>query len=344
MTDVTDDATHVAERIGAQIPIFRRRVRPAPRRTVPYSGRGVTCTGTVPSVARSSVTRPPSMKGAKDSLGVLSRPGPNPVRFGDIGLIGLPGIVYTPAEGSQLPAVVLGHAWLQPVRRYHELLRHLASWGFVAAAPNTQRGPIPSLSQFSADLNTVLDVCVGVRLGDGNLSVDARRTALIGHGTGGGAALLAAARRERLGALVTLAPSEIKPSAVAAAATVSTPTLHLAAAVDSMAPAEGHAEKIAAAQRDAGHDVTIRSIEKAGHLGFCEGRHWSSFLLQNRPQHRTRKITRALVTAFLMQELLGEKRVSALTSGSVPGAPLVDLPEPGDEDSEAPSGLLGIGG
>ncbi|SFN91838.1 Dienelactone hydrolase [Pseudonocardia ammonioxydans] len=285
------------------------------------------------------------MKGAKDALGVLSRPGPNPVRFGDLGLIGLPGIVYTPAEGFHLPAVVLGHAWLQPVRRYHELLRHLASWGFVAAAPNTQRGPVPSLSQFSADLNTVLDVCVGVRLGDGTISVDARRTALLGHGTGGGAAVLAASRRERLGALVTLAPSEIRPSAVAAAASVTAPTLHLGAAVDSMAPVDGHALKIAAAQRDAGTDVTVRSIEKAGHLGFCEGRHWSSFLLQNHPQHRTRKLTRALVTAFLMQELTGEKRVSALTSGSVPGAPLLDIPEPeAEEETAEPAGLLGLGG
>ena len=290
------------------------------------------------------MTRPPSMKGAKDALGVLSRPGPLPVRFGDLGLIGLPGMVYTPAEGYQLPAVVLGHAWLQPERRYHELLRHLATWGFVAAAPNTHRGPAPSLSRFSADLNTVLDVCVGVRLGDGTISVDARRTALVGHGTGGGAAILAAARRERLGALVTLAPSEIKPSAIEAAARVRTPTLHLAAGADSMAPAAGHAEKIAAAQRDAGGDVTIRSIEKAGHLGFCEGRHWSSYLLQDRPQHRTRKIARALVTAFLMQELLGEKRVSALTSGDVPGAPLVDLTEPEDDDAEEKPGLLTIGG
>ncbi|MBC3189767.1 dienelactone hydrolase family protein [Pseudonocardia sp. C8] len=284
------------------------------------------------------------MKGAKDALGVLSRPGPLPVRFGDLGLIGLPGIVYAPAEGFHLPAVVLGHAWLQPVRRYHELLRHLATWGFVAAAPDTQRGPVPSMSRFSADLATVLDVCVGVRLGDGTISVDARRTGLIGHGTGGGAAILAAARRERLRALVTLAPSEVKPSAIEAAARVGAPTLHLAAAVDSMAPAAGHAERIAAAQRDAGGDVTVRTIEKAGHLGFCEGRHWSSFLLQNFPQHRTRKLTRALVTAFLMQELTGEKRVSALTAGDVPGAPLVDLPGPEDEESGEQPGLLGVGG
>ncbi|MEQ3550602.1 dienelactone hydrolase family protein [Pseudonocardia nematodicida] len=297
-------------------------------------------------MAKTGVTRPPSMKGAKDALGVLSRSGPHPVRYGDLGLIGLPGIVYTPAEGHQVPAVVLGHAWLQPARRYHELLRHLATWGIVAAAPDTQRGPVPSMSRFASDLNTALDVCVGVRLGDGRISVDARRTALIGHGTGGGAAILAAASRERLGALVTLAPAEIKPSAIEAAGRVSAPALHLAAAIDAMAPAAGNAEPITAAGRAAGAEVTLRSIEKAGHLGFCEGRHWSSYLFQTLPQHRTRKIARALVTAFLMEQLTGEKRVSALTSGDVPGAPLVELPDPDDDAAEqtpARAGLLGAG-
>ena len=187
------------------------------------------------------------MKGAKEALGVLSRPGPHEVRHGDLGLVGLPGIIYTPVSGLGLPAVVLGHDWLQPVRRYVELLRHLASWGIVAAAPDTQGSPLPSVTRFSTDLLTTLDVCIGVRLGDGRISVDSRRTALVGHGIGGGAALLAASRRERLGALVTLAPAEVRPSAIEAARAVTAPTLHLAAEIDSMAPAAGNAEKMAAA-------------------------------------------------------------------------------------------------
>ena len=156
------------------------------------------------------------MKGAKEAIGVLSRPGPNEVRHGDLGLAGLPGVIYTPVEGLGLPAVVLGHDWMQPVSRYVDLLRHLASWGFVAAAPDTQRSPVPSASRLSADLLTTLDICCGVRLGDGRISVDARRTALAGHGIGGGAALLAAARRERLGAVLTLAPAKVQPSAIEA--------------------------------------------------------------------------------------------------------------------------------
>ena len=271
------------------------------------------------------------MKGAKDALGVLSRPGPHEVRHGDLGLVGLPGIIYTPVSGLGLPAVVLAHDWLQPVRRYVELLRHLASWGIVAAAPGTQGSPLPSVSRFSTDLLTTLDVCIGVRLGDGRISVDSRRTALAGHGIGGGAALVAASQRERLGAVVTLAPAEVRPSAVEAARKVTAPTLHLAAAIDSMAPAEGNAEKMAAA---AGGPVQLRRLEKAGHLGFCEGLHWTGMLTGNKAQPKTRKLSRALVTAFLLEHLCDESRVRALTEGDVKGAPLVDLTPDEDEDAE----------
>lgn len=272
------------------------------------------------------------MKGAKDALGVLSRPGPHEVRHGDLGLVGVPGIIYTPVTGLGLPAVVLGHDWMQPVRRYHELLRHLASWGIVAAAPDTQRSPLPSISRFSTDLLTTLDVCIGVRLGDGRISVDSRRTALAGHGIGGGAAILAASRRERLGAVVTLAPAEVRPSAVEAARSVTAPTLHLAAEIDSMAPAAGHAERMAAA---AGGPVQVRTLDKAGHLGFCEGLHWTALLTGDKAQPKTRKMTRALVTAFLLEHLQGESRVRALTEGDVKGAPLVDLEQEEDEEAAA---------
>lgn len=271
------------------------------------------------------------MKGAKEALGVLSRPGPCEVRHGDLGLVGIPGIIYTPVSGLGLPAVVFGHDWLQPVRRYHELLRHLASWGIVAAAPDTQGSPLPSITRFSTDLLTTLDVCIGVRLGDGRISVDARRTAIAGHGIGGGTALLAASRRERLGAVVTLAPAEVRPSAIEAARSVTAPTLHLAADIDSMAPAAGHAEKMAAA---AGGPVQLRSIAKAGHLGFCEGRHWTGVLTGNKAQPKTRRAARALVTAFLLEHLCDESRVSALTEGDVKGAPLVD-PTPELESADS---------
>jgi dienelactone hydrolase len=261
------------------------------------------------------------VRGAKDAVEQLSRPGPHRVLRGDLGMVGIPGVVFAPEEGLGLPAVAFGHDWLQPADRYADLLRHLASWGIVAAAPSSHRGLLPSFARFATDLRTALDVCVGVRLGDGRISVDSRRTALAGHGIGGGAALLAAQSHPRVAAVVTIAVAQTRPPAADAARTITVPVLHLAAGKDTVAPAGGHAEPIAAA---AGGPVWLRSLTKATHTGFLDGTHWSDFVLSGSPDAKTRRLTRALVTAFLMRHLCDEDRVDVLVDGKVPGTTLAD--------------------
>src|SRR5690606_41475751 len=115
------------------------------------------------------------MAKAKQLLEDLTFAGPHEVLRGDLALVGQPGVVYTPKEGRALPAVAFGHGWLQPAGRYRELLRHLASWGIVAAAPSTQRGPPPSHRPFADDLVSTLGVGTNVRIGPGALSVDPRQ-------------------------------------------------------------------------------------------------------------------------------------------------------------------------
>jgi dienelactone hydrolase len=268
-----------------------------------------------------SLTRPPEVQGAKDAVAQLSRPGPHRVLRGDLGMVGIPGIVYAPEEGLGLPAVAFGHDWLQPADRYSDLLRHLASWGIVAAAPSSQQGPLPSFARFATDLRTTLDVCIGVRLGDGRISVDSRRTAFAGHGIGGGVALLAAQGHPRVAAVVTIAVAQTRPSAVDVAHTITVPVLHLAAGRDTVAPAAGHAEPIAAA---AGGPVWLRTLTKASHTGFLDGTHWSDLVLSGSPDAKTRRLTRALVTAFLLHHLCGENRVDVLLDGKVSGTSLAE--------------------
>jgi acetyl esterase/lipase len=191
------------------------------------------------------------------------------------------------------------------------------------AAPDSQRGALPSHARFAADLHTALDVCVGVRLGEGRISVDGRRTALAGHGIGGGAALLAAAEATRLGAVVTLAVAQTRPSALDAARRVEAPTLHIAAGRDTVAPVAGHAEPIAAS---AGGPVWLRTLRKAQHAGFLDGRHWSDLLLTGGPSAKTRRTARALVTAFLLLHLADDHRGDVLIDGKVKGTDLVSHP------------------
>ena len=261
---------------------------------------------------------------AKHLLTELSRRGPHPVLRGDLALVGLPGLVYTPARGLGLPAIAFGHGFLQPPSRYAGLLSHFASWGIVAAAPGTQRGLLASHRLFAADLRTALDVCVGVRLGEGAISVDATKLGLAGHSFGGGAAVLAAAEDRRVRAVGTLAPAQSRPPATEAATRCTMPGLHLAASKDLVAPPTAHADQIAKAWAGA---VTLRTLPKASHLGFTEGKHWSGLLLSGKAEHRTQRLAKALLTAFFLVHLAGKEEYLPLVEEPVKGADVEELAE-----------------
>ncbi|MHA6805782.1 dienelactone hydrolase family protein [Salinifilum ghardaiensis] len=249
----------------------------------------------------------------------LSRRGPHEVLHGDLSLVGLPGVLCTPRSGLGLPAIAFGHGWLQPPRRYLGLLRHLASWGFVVAAPATQGGVFASHRSFAGDLRTALDICVHVRLGDGGISVDERRLGLSGHAMGGGCSVLAAGSDSRVRAVAAAAPAQTLPSMLDVAPHVSAPGLFLAGGNDLLAPANAHAMPLARAW---GGSVQLRTLPKASHLGYAEGRHWSELLLHGRPEHRTQRITKALFTAFFLRTLAGDKRGAVLLAEKLKGTEL----------------------
>lgn len=257
----------------------------------------------------------------------LSRHGPHEVLHGDLSVAGLPGLVCTPRSGLGLPAVVFGHGWLQPPRRYIGLLRHLASWGIVAAAPGTQRGAFASHRLFTADLRTALDICANVRLGDGDISVDPDRMGAAGHAMGGGCAVLAAADDPRIKAVATLTPAETRPSAFEAATRVTVPGLHIAAGEDLLAPAVANAQPLTRAW---GGPVQLRTVKKANHLSFTDGRHWTELVLHGKSQHSAQRTAKALLTAFFLQLLAGDRRGASLLSSNVGGSKIDQALSRGD--------------
>jgi dienelactone hydrolase len=213
--------------------------------------------------------------------------------------------------GLSLPAIAFGHGWLQPPARYRQLLRHLASWGIVAAAPATQLGPLPSHRLFAADLLNTLDIVTGIRLGADGISIDPDRLGLAGHSTGGGAAVLAAAAEDapRIKAVATIAMAQTFPPATEAAHKVTVPGLHLAVEGDLVAPSVGHAEAVAKAW---GGPVQLRILRKSSHLAVTEGRHWSQLLLQGKPKRTTQRLVQALFTAFFLTHLTGTDKYRPL--------------------------------
>ncbi len=258
-------------------------------------------------------------------VAALTRPGPYRVLRGDLAFAGLPGVVYTPEAGLNLPALAFGHDWLTGVGRYSRLLEHLASWGIVAAAPDTERGLAPSVLNLAFDLGTALDIAAGVRLGPGKISVHPNKLGVIGHGFGGSAAVFAAAgMKVKPKAVVAIFPTVTGPPAEQPAATLRVPGVVFSAA--------GEAKKLrsnAVELSRAWDTATLRVISKAQPGGLAEGRRLATAFGLDGPDRKTQKVVRALLTGYLLYALSGDKTYREFAD------PDVQLPKTQAADQEA---------
>ncbi|MFD4433990.1 dienelactone hydrolase family protein [Nocardia sp. NPDC058497] len=266
----------------------------------------------------------------KSLLSTLSARGPHRVLRGNLGIAGQPGVVYTPESGLNLPAIAFAHGWLTSSENYKSLLEHVASWGFVVAAPDTERGPIPSHLDLGTDLLTTLDIVSKVRLGDGTISVHPDRLALAGHGMGAGAAVIAAAQR-RVAAVAALFPAPTSPTAENIAPDLDTPGLILAGALD-LDSVSSNARALATAW--SGPSI-LRTLDGASHNGIVEGRRLFAALGAGRYEHKTEKTTRALLTGYLLNTLLADKKYAAFADPEavIPHTTVVDPHTPVEEET-----------
>ncbi|OBI15751.1 hypothetical protein A5712_27945 [Mycobacterium sp. E2327] len=237
-------------------------------------------------------------------VAALSRRGPHRVLRGDLAFAGLPGVVYTPEAGLNLPGIAFGHDWLAGADRYSGLLEHLASWGIVAGAPDTQRGLAPSVLNFAFDLGTALDIVAGVRLGPGNISVHPAKLGVVGHGFGGSAAVFAAAGMpDKPAAVAALFPAVTSPPAEQPAATLKVPGQILTA------PGDPKSLNSNALALDAAWEAaTLRIVAKAQPGGLVEGRRLTKVVGLPGPHRRTQRSVRALLTGYLLYALGGDKK------------------------------------
>jgi dienelactone hydrolase len=175
-----------------------------------------------------------------------------------------------PVAAGEFGVVAFGHGFLQGVSKYTSTLSHLASWGFIVAAPTSQGGLSPNHSAFADDLNATLawfvaqDAATGSRFAG---HVDERALGLSGHSMGGGASVLAAARNPQVKTVANLAAAETNPSAKAAAATSTTPMMLVAGSRDTIAPPASHQIPIYTAKLA---PKQLRTITGGSHCGFMD--------------------------------------------------------------------------
>jgi Chlorophyllase len=236
-------------------------------------------------------------------VAALTRRGPHRVLRGDLAFAGLPGVVYTPEAGFNLPGVAFGHDWLTGVARYSGLLEHLASWGIVAAAPDTERGLAPSALNLAYDLGTALDIAAGVRLGPGKISVHHDKLGVIGHGFGGSAAVFAAAgMKVKPKAIAAIFPTVTTPPAEQPAASLRVPGVVFSAPGDAKTLRSNAIELW-----KAWDTATLRIVNKAQANGLAEGRRLTTAFGLGSPDRKTQKAIRALLTGYLLYTLAGDK-------------------------------------
>ena len=256
-------------------------------------------------------------------LSDLSKRGPHRVLEGDLGYTGLPGKVYTPAEGKNLPAVAFGHDWTKDIDDYHGTLRHLASWGIAVAAPNTETGFRPDHRGFAADLETSLQILAGVRLGNGNISVSPGKLGIVGHGMGGGAAVLAAVDNPKVKAVATVYPANVAPSAVEAARALFAPGMVIGPGEDGDSLFDpGNPAKLA--YNWAG-DVVYRAPKKGDQQSFSEDGMIKRILGLGKSDRALQETVRGLLVGYLLHVLNDEKAYAGYAKADAEGSGVVSL-------------------
>ncbi|MCX2752843.1 alpha/beta hydrolase [Gordonia sp. 4N] len=273
----------------------------------------------------------------------LARRGPHRVLRGDLGIVGTPGVVFTPAEGERLPAIAFGHGWMTSVERYRDLCHHLASWGIVVAVPAGQRGLLASDDTMAAQLRSALSIVTRVPLGFGEITVDPRKIGFAGHGFGAAAAVLAASEGVLHGqpqpparGVVALFPAPTTAQLLPAARRVSAPGL-IVSAIGELDTIDGNALPLAQAYgsesaADPRPGVVLRTPPAATSRGLIEHRSIKSLLGGNGADKKTHTAARALTTGFLLHTLDDDSRYKAFADadtelGKVPAVDLDDPPE-----------------
>jgi predicted dienelactone hydrolase len=143
---------------------------------------------------------------------------------------------------GKFPVICFAHGYQHPGNGYVNLTGFLVPEGYIILSLTTAEGFLPSHRSYAADLRFLADAAAG--MGNDTLSplyglVDTL-CCLMGHSLGGGAMFHAAADNSTIDAVIGLTPYDSRPSAIAAAAKVTAPTLVISGTNDCITPAEKH--------------------------------------------------------------------------------------------------------
>ena len=238
-----------------------------------------------------------------------------------------------PASGH-FPIVIVSHGNRFEPQGFQYLTQHLASWGFVVAAPGHNPGNtsadcpvfpcdqpawVASLGARLEDFPFVLDQIVALKddpsqaLGS---VLDARHAAIVGHSLGG---TMAVSKANGFGAAIFLAPVG---NLVAEAGGVHVPVLIMAGSKDALAPVGTVDQFYAALPPDVaktyvtltgGYHQSFIDTCVIPFLGFVTA---PPICIEGLPLPRGHELVNRYVTAFLEAQLVGDERYAHFLSES----------------------------
>lgn len=161
--------------------------------------------------------------------------------------------VYYPATTSGVnasaatgvfPVITFGHGFAMTWDAYQDIWEHYSALGYIVAFPKTESSlfPSPSHSNFGLDLAFVSDAIQSENSNTSSILFQkvSPNAAIMGHSMGGGATILAGANNSTIKTIIGLAPAETNPSAIAAAANVTVPTIIFSGTQDGVTPPNDH--------------------------------------------------------------------------------------------------------
>jgi len=172
--------------------------------------------------------------------------------------------------GKRFPCISFGHGFVMTWDAYKNVWNAIVPQGFIMVFPKTEGNTAPSHGEFGNDLSFVITALETQSKLSSSLffeHVDSIH-GVMGHSMGGGAAFLAAEKSNKIKFLATLAPADTKPSAIAAAAKLSIPSLIIAGGNDCVTPPKDHQIPMFDSLRSA--CKTLVSINGGSHCQMAE--------------------------------------------------------------------------
>lgn len=148
----------------------------------------------------------------------------------------------TPVAPGQFPIIAFGHGFTIGVADYSAWWNGLVPCGFIMIFPDTEGGLAPSHGDFGEDLSFLVNEYLAQNTNAGSMFFQklTGTAGVMGHSMGGGCAFLAAASNPNINTIITMAAAETSPSAIAAAGSLSIPSLTIAGSLDCVAPPASH--------------------------------------------------------------------------------------------------------